>query len=207
MESPRRRCHPMVCGLPVRSHPRDSSASPMPVAAPYVRQDVTLVPGALRDRFNDIQLIADDTEGRTSTLRAIVQNELNAEHLLILDAIAEGICGLNTEGTVTFCNRALLQMTGYEREEVVGQNAHDLLHHSRADGSRVPREECELGKAILEGAAAQVVGGLLWRKDGTYLPVEYWGRPVQAPEGRTTYIAMMKDISEIEMAKEALRRS
>lgn len=136
-----------------------------------------------------------------------MQNELNTEHQLILDAIAEGICGLNTEGTVTFCNHALLQMTGYEREEVVGQNAHDLLHHSLADGSRVPREECDLGKAILEGEAAQVVGGLLWRKDGTYLPVEYWGRPVQAPRGRTTYIAMMKDISEIEMAKEALRRS
>ncbi len=136
-----------------------------------------------------------------------MENELDREHQLILDAIADGICGLNTQGTITFCNDALLQMTGYARHEVVGQNAHDLLHHSRPDGTKVPRAECDLRKAVRQGEATQVAGGLLWRKDGTNLPVEYWGRPVQSRGGRTSYIAMMKDISEIEITKEALRKS
>ena len=133
-------------------------------------------------------------------------DELNTEHQFILDALVEGICGIDAEGTITFCNDALSQMTGHSKEEIVGKNAHDLLHHSREDGSRLPREECDLSRAILGGKPRQVVGPL-WKKDGSYIPAEYCGRPTRRFGGRTCYIATIRDLSEIERAKEALRRS
>jgi PAS domain S-box-containing protein len=136
-----------------------------------------------------------------------VINEFNTEHQFILDALVEGVCGIDAGGTITFCNDALSVMTGYSKEEIVGKNAHDLLHHSRADGSEYPHEECDLSKAILGGTPRQVVGGPLWKKDGSYIPVEYCGRPTQRDGSRTCYVATIKDLSEIEMAKEALRRS
>jgi len=134
-------------------------------------------------------------------------NEFNTEYQFILDAMVEAICGMDAAGTITFCNDALERMTGYSKEEIVGKNAHDLLHHRRADGTKYPREECELNQATVGRKPAQVVGGRLWKKDGTSIPVEYCGRPLQPNGSRTCYVATIKDLSEIEMAKEALRRS
>lgn len=58
-----------------------------------------------------------------------------AELQLILDAVVEGVCGLDAQGNATFCNDALLSMTGYSEDELVGENVHTLLHHSRPDGT------------------------------------------------------------------------
>ena len=134
-------------------------------------------------------------------------DEFNNEHQFIMDALVEGICGIDADGSITFCNDALSRMTGHSKAEIVGKSVHDLLHHSREDGSRYPREECDLNKAIREGTPRQVAEGRLWKKNGSYLPVEYCGRPLPANGSRTCYLATMKDLSEIEMAKEALRRS
>ena len=133
-------------------------------------------------------------------------NEFNTEHQFIRDALVEGIFGIDAEGTITFCNHALSAMTGYPKEEMVGKNAHDLLHHSRADGSRYPCEECDLRKAILGGKPREVVGGQLWKKDGSCLPVEYCGRPLRRNRGRTCYVATIRDLSEIEPAIDELTR-
>jgi PAS domain S-box-containing protein len=136
-----------------------------------------------------------------------VIDEFNTEHQFILDALVEGIYGIDAERTITFCNDALSRMTGHSKEEIVGQNAHDLLHQSRVDGKGCPREECDLPKAILGGEPRQVVGGTLWKKDGSSIPVEYCERPMQRLGSRTCYVATISDLSEIELAKEALRRS
>jgi PAS domain S-box-containing protein len=124
-----------------------------------------------------------------------------------MDALVEGICGIDAEETITFCNDALSRMTGYSKEEIVGKNMHDPLHHSREDGSKYPRQECDLSRAIVDRKRAQELGGPLWKKDGSYIAVEYCGRPMQRFGRRTCDVATIRDLSEIELAKEALRQS
>jgi PAS domain S-box-containing protein len=51
------------------------------------------------------------------------------------------------------------------------------------------------------------MAGLLWRKDGTSIQVEYYGNPLQRLVGSTSYVATIKDLSDVEMAREALRKS
>ncbi len=75
-------------------------------------------------------------------------DELKAELQLILNAIVEGLCGLDREGNVTFCNDALLKTTGYGADELMGSNFHELLHHSRPDGTKYPAKECAFHQAI-----------------------------------------------------------
>jgi PAS domain S-box-containing protein len=70
------------------------------------------------------------------------EEELKAELQLILNAIVEGLCGLDVEGNVTFCNDTLLKMTGYRADEIIGSNFHELLHHSRPNGTKYPAEDC-----------------------------------------------------------------
>jgi PAS domain S-box-containing protein len=124
----------------------------------------------------------------------------------ILDAVVEGVCGVDAAGNATFCNDALAQMTGYRAEEIVGQNVHELLHHSHPDGTRYPAEECAFRKAVVAHEAANIVGEVLWRKDGTRFPTDYWRRPLKQLLGRTCYVVTIKDISEIQNARDVLRR-
>jgi PAS domain-containing protein len=55
---------------------------------------------------------------------------------LVLNAVVEGICGLQAEGNVTFCNDALLKMTRYRTEEIVGKNLQTLLRRSQLDNGK-----------------------------------------------------------------------
>ena len=135
------------------------------------------------------------------------EGELQAELQEIVDAVESGVCGLDAQGNATFCNEALLKMTGYRAEEIVGQNVHGLLHHSRPDGSRYPAEECSFRKAIDAHRAVHVSNEFLWRKDRSCFPTEYWVRPLPRPSIGTCYVATVKDISDVHQATEAVHRS
>ena len=114
--------------------------------------------------------------------------ELQAELQLILNAVVEGLCGVDAHGNATFCNEALLRMTGYRTEELIGNNLHTLVHHSRPDGTKYPEGECGLRKALDAGQEIHVSGESLWRKDGTCFPAEYWAHPLQQPSSLTVSV-------------------
>ena len=62
---------------------------------------------------------------------------------LILDSTAQGIFGCDPNGICLFCNAAAVRLLGYDdTSELLGKNMHALEHHTRADGSPYPIEEC-----------------------------------------------------------------
>jgi two-component system, sensor histidine kinase and response regulator len=92
---------------------------------------------------------------------------------LILSSVNEGIFGLTPEGVITFVNPAAAAMLGYPPEEIVGQSMHDRVHYSRADGTRIPHEECSMYLTAHDGKSRLISDEILWRKNGTCFPVEY----------------------------------
>ena len=70
------------------------------------------------------------------------RGHLNRLNQLVLDAVNEGIIGLDAEARCVFANPSATAILGYELEEMIGEDIHGLIHHSKADGSTYPREEC-----------------------------------------------------------------
>lgn len=104
---------------------------------------------------------------------------LNNRVGLILDSASEGIFGCEPDGTCTFCNRAAAELLGYENPaELLGRNMHATEHHSRADGSPYPLDECPIYRGFLENRGAHRDDEVFWRKDGTSFAVEYWSHPI-----------------------------
>ncbi|HEY3131708.1 MAG TPA: PAS domain S-box protein, partial [Acidobacteriota bacterium] len=104
---------------------------------------------------------------------------------LILDSAAEAIFGCDPEGTCLFCNRAAARLLGYDDPaELLGKNMHALEHHTRADGTPYPLEECPIYIGFQKGQGVHRDDEVYWRKDGTSFPVEFWSHPM-VRDGRT----------------------
>lgn len=126
---------------------------------------------------------------------------------VLLNAIAEPVCGLDRAGRVILCNDAFLQIMGYGAEEVLGNSLHKMAHHRRGSEVRLQTEDCPLCATCCHEQELHIVGEMLWRKDGTSFPTEYWARSAHSPSGRTEWIVTFHDIGECIRMKETLRRT
>ena len=115
---------------------------------------------------------------------------------LILNAAGEGIYGLDKEGFITFANPAAERITGYSFSELSGSKQHDMIHHSKSDGTPYPSEECPIYEAFRDGAEHRVSNEVFWRKDGTSFPVEYVSTPIHENGKANGAVVIFQDITE-----------
>ncbi len=134
--------------------------------------------------------------------------ESEEKYLLLLNSTAEAIYGLDLNGNCTFCNPACVRLLGYQRgEDLLRRNMHELMHHTRADGTPYPEQECEIYVAVRKGRARHVSNEVLWRADGTSFAAEYWSYPMYRAGEMVGAVVTFLDISDRKRAEEELRRS
>jgi PAS domain S-box-containing protein len=122
--------------------------------------------------------------------------EVEERSRLLLQSAGEGIVGADPNGRITFVNPSAARMLGYSIEELVGQSLHDLVHHTRADGSPYPKENCPMYESYTTGKANQVDDEVLWRKDGSSFPVGYSSTPVTKEGTVVGAVVTFRDITE-----------
>ena len=169
----------------------------------WIRDQAQLVPaGNGVERWQGILVDVTDVKKAEEALRRLaVQKES------ILDSAGEGIWGLGPDGRVTFVNAAAAQMTGWPAHELIGKGTHELLHHTREDGTPYPRDECPIHAAFTDGARHHVVGELFWRRDGSCFPVEYTSGPIFEDGHVTGAVVVFSDVTERERADDTLREA
>lgn len=132
---------------------------------------------------------------------------LEHQHDLVLDSVCDGIYGVDLDGNCTFVNRSMKSITGWSAEELIGHNQHRMLHHTHADGSPHPPNECPVYLTFKSNEPRFVEDDLFWKKDGSGFPVEYSSTPVQDVKGEAVgSVVVFRDISERKKAEEESRR-
>ena len=85
---------------------------------------------------------------------------------------------------------------GWQPEDMIGKNIHRIHHHTHADGSHYPVEDCPIFQAFQGKQGTRIENEVFWRKNGTCFPVEYSSHPILR-EGRITgAVITFLDITE-----------
>ena len=125
----------------------------------------------------------------------------------LLDSAGEGIWGVDLEGSCTFVNRAALAMLGYTADELVGQNMHEMIHHSYPDGRPYPASECIVYDVFRKNTPFSGQTGHVFRKDGSCFYVELSAQPIIQDGVSRGAVVTFRDVTQNRLAEEALRRS
>lgn len=132
-------------------------------------------------------------------------HQAQSQHQLILDAAGEGVYGINADGLIAFGNAASTEILGWEADEIYGQKAHDVHHHSHEDGSNYPIEECPIYAALKDGEVHRVDNEVFWHTNGQPVPVEYTSTPIMKDGRPNGAVVVFRDVSarkEIERERE-----
>ena len=181
--------------------------------ANHLRKDGTIFPVQV-----DVSAVRDENGKvlyRAATLQDLSwrkkgeeeRRRLMKEIRLLLESTYEGILGVDAEGRCTFVNKAGAAMLGYLPEEMTGRTLHLLIHHSYADGSPYPFEECPLYQTLRQGQKFYSDNELIWRKDGISFPIEYSSFPILEDGSVRGAVITLVDITERKRAESNLSQT
>ncbi|MEZ5727205.1 MAG: sigma 54-interacting transcriptional regulator [Burkholderiaceae bacterium] len=136
-----------------------------------------------------------------------VFRELERGNQLILQAVGEGIYGVDARGAFTFLNAAAERMLGFTAAEALGRNGHSLIHHSLENGDPYPHKACPIYAAFKDRTIRRVDNEVFWRKDGSCFPVEYTSTPIIAQGRALGAVVVFRDVSAQRRAREELEQA
>ena len=138
----------------------------------------------------------DSITGAVVVFRDISEsNKLKKQLELIVDSAGEGIVGLDIQGNVTFCNKAASIMLGWEPEDMIGKPHHHLAHHTHADGTPHPVDECPIYMAYKDGSVHYKSDDIFWTKTGESFPVEYISTPIRENHQLIGAVVVFRDLN------------
>jgi len=123
----------------------------------------------------------------------------------VLASIEQPVYVGDDEGVIQYANAAAVRALGYDdAAELIGKEAHWLVHYKRPDGSHYPIEECPLSRLREIGDTLRMDEDWWVRKDGSMIQIAYSAAPIQTPNGFGIAIAFT-DVTEPRRVEQVLR--
>ncbi len=137
---------------------------------------------------SDSHGLRQDLESRVAD-RTQELERLSDRHQRILEAVGEGIFGVDELGRISFVNPAAERMLGWEPSELLGQDACSNLCTEVHD-------ECPLTMVLELGDLVTQSETVYRRHDGSQFPVEITATPKIGDDGTQGAVVAFRDISE-----------
>ena len=134
-------------------------------------------------------------ERATEAMAADMQR-LADDNAQILEAAGGGIYRVNLAGEITYANPAAAEIVGCEIDDLLGKDAHALLHHSYEDGMPHHAKDCPIYEVRTTGEIVHVTTDVFWRSDGNSFPVDYTSAPIREDGEIVGAVCVFADITE-----------
>ncbi|MGD0630144.1 MAG: ATP-binding protein [Terracidiphilus sp.] len=122
--------------------------------------------------------------------------KLYRQQEILLNSVADGICGLDRNGLVSFANPAAAGMLGAAASSLPGHPVHDLLHGSAPQANKCG-EDCALLRATTRLQLMATSGeDTVYRIDGSPFRVDYAITPILDHGRLSGSVLSFRDISQ-----------
>ncbi len=121
--------------------------------------------------------------------RTLALRQLSERHRSILEAVGEGIVGVDQGGKIVFVNTAAATMLGWRATELEGRAACATLCHER-------HAHCVIDMVMAVGDVVHAAETQYVRRNGSTFPVEITAAPKSGPHGITGAVVAFRDITE-----------
>ena len=121
----------------------------------------------------------------------------------IMENIQEGYYEVDIAGNFTFCNEALCNIFGYERDEMTGQSYREFR-----DEPNARKVYTFFNKVYNEGRSREISDWEIIRKDGAVRVLETSASLIRDAEGnRVGFRGIVRDVTEEKLVQDQLRRA
>jgi PAS domain S-box-containing protein len=120
--------------------------------------------------------------------------KLSLRQEILLDSVAEGICGLDRLGAVSFVNPAAARMLGAGSAALARKSVHELLHGADPQQSH-SAADCPLNHAV-ESQEISSGEDNIFRADGVSFPAEYVITPILDHGRFSGSVLNFRDVSQ-----------
>jgi PAS domain S-box-containing protein len=125
----------------------------------------------------------------------------------VLDNATVAVFLMDPDRNCLYMNAAAERLTGYQLAQAQGKRLHELIHHSRPDGSPYPVEECPIDRSIPESDGQQGEEVFV-HADGRFYPVAFTASPIRDEQGNISgTIVEVRDVRAEKEAAEQLREA
>ena len=125
----------------------------------------------------------------------------------ITTSLGEGVYAVDKSGNLTFMNRAAERLLGWQQEELLGKNMHEVVHHTGPDGQPLERNQTSTYVVPRTGQTIKNDDDILWRRDGKSIPVAYTSSPIYVHGELTGTVLTFRDIAQQKRSDHELRRA
>ncbi|WP_166255217.1 response regulator [Marinobacter salicampi] len=134
--------------------------------------------------------------------------QLENDQSRILNAISEGIYGLDPRGNVLFANPAAAIITGCSNDELIGQNFYDLHFNTRPpEGDQPMIDTVPVQATCTQGIAEHQRDVPMRRRDGSVFPAEYRATPKLENDQLIGAVVVFRDITAELASEQALEEA
>ncbi len=121
---------------------------------------------------------------------------------VILENIGEGVIAVDFEKKITFINRAAEEITGFSRQEAVGQFCFDIFR------ANICTEHCPLERFMETGQELRDLPAFVIKKNGDQIPVNVDTCGLKSAEGKPFgVVEIFRDLSEMENLRRQAAKS
>ena len=175
---------------------------------PLERRYISFVYQPIKNPAGEVTgIFAEGIDVTANTRAEVAKQEAERQLNAVLDNASVAIFLMDDKQHCSYMNAAAERLTGFTLAETQGRPLHDVIHHTRPDGSPFPLSECAIDRAFPEDN--NVRGEEVFvHKDGHFYPIEFTASPVRDEASKTIgTIIEVRDVSAEKAADDELART
>ncbi len=133
--------------------------------------------------------------------------QLEADNQRILEAMGEGILGIDAQRRITFANPSACTLSGWSESELIGADIFPLLLSNASDPETQSLESSPLHITLTKGSSQRKEDETFWKKNGESFSVIVSCNPIMEDNQCNGAVMLFRDISREKQQQAKLQQA